>query len=229
MSTETGAMDSDQVLVDPSILLSDKADKLPPEGPYEEFDFVISESFANVVNSNSEYVGDAVFGFFSSYLDFHEMTPYGELASTVEKYDTFSYSDVEMQYTEQIDYEAVQQYFQRSYSPNTEGEIANVLYDQFVFLFEQSWIASRVRMPQDEVTDVPGLRKFIFERDELDAIANQLPDEYRRKIQTLKGGRRWNWIGLGIHLGSAAFAGPIGEAIFHTGLVQNCLGLLFDP
>ncbi|GGM52800.1 hypothetical protein [Haloarcula argentinensis] len=222
-------MDSDRVIVDPSLLISAEADKRPPEMEYDQFSFSISDSFAQVVRNNDAYVDDSTFEFFTGYLDFPDLVSYGELETVVDEFDTFSGEQAEKAYTEDIDYEEVQATFRKRYPMDSDGKVADVLYDEFVFLFERSWIASRVKKSQNEVTNIPGLRKFIFERDELDAIANKLPQEHQDKIQTLKGGRKWKWIALGIHVGGAAFSGPLGSAIFTTGLAQNSLGLIFDP
>jgi hypothetical protein len=222
-------MDSDRVLVDPSILLAAQADTRPPEMHYDEFSFSISESFAKVVRNNDGYVDDPSFEFFTGYLDFNELRSYDELETLVREFETFSGRQAEKAYRDYIDYEAVQEIFQKRYNSNSDGEIANILYDEFVFLFERSWIASRVKKSQNEVTDVPGLRKFVFDRNELNEVANKLPEEHQEKIRTLKGGRKWKWFGFGVHVSAEALSSTLGTAIFTAGLVQNSLGLIFDP
>jgi len=222
-------MDSDQVIVDPSLLIASQADKRPPVSHYPDFDYYISESFAQTVRENDAYIGDSTFEFFTNYLNFNQMEEYGKLETIVDEFETFSGVQEEKTYVEHIDYDGVHTHFQNQYPESSNGNVADILYDEFVFLFERSWIASRVQKSQNKVTDVPGLRKFIFDRDELDMVANQLPEEHQNKIRTLKGGRKWKWIATGIHIGGGTFDGELGSAIFAAGLVQNSLGLIFDP
>lgn len=222
-------MESNHVIVDPSLLLAAEADNRPTQNYYDGFEFYISEAFADTVRANDEYVDDPTFEFFTGYLKFNELESYEKLESVVDGFETFSGQREEQRTNEHIDYERVHRHFQDRYSSASDGQIADVLYDEFVFLFERSWIASRVKKSQNKVTDVPGLRKFFFERNELDAIADQLPQKHQDKIRTLKSGRKWTWLALGIQVTGAGFAAPLSSAIFTAGLAQKSLALVFDP
>lgn len=222
-------LDSDRVLIDPSILVSSEAENRPQPGGYDEFEYFVSDAFAEVVRSNSDYVQDPTFDFFMGYLDFQQTEQYTDLRTAVGELETFSGVEAEKEYTENIDYEGVHDYFLEKYSREKNSRIGDILYDQFVFLFEQSWIPSRVKKSQNEVTDVPGLRKFVLDRDELDRVADQFPPEYQDKIQTLKNTRKWKWVGLGFMLGGATLQGPVGTALLSSGLAQRSVSLVFDP
>lgn len=56
-------MDSDNVLVDPSLLVDGAADTRPRDPEYE-FDYVVSDAFAHFVESSSEYADDPMFSFY---------------------------------------------------------------------------------------------------------------------------------------------------------------------
>lgn len=108
------------------------------------------------------------------------MVDFEELEETVTEFERFSARAYER--TEGVDYKDAYEVFLERHPPAVRGELHKVLYDEFVFLFERSWIASRVKESQGEVTDVPGLRRLVFDRDELDAIEQRVPEEYSRKI-----------------------------------------------
>ncbi|MFC7205298.1 hypothetical protein ACFQJC_17445 [Haloferax namakaokahaiae] len=223
MAQNNWGMDTDNLMLDPSLLVSRTADKRATN----EFKHYISRSFAELVNSCDSYTEDPTFNFFIGNLSTESVLPYGELERLVKEYELFSPELDE--YTSNIKYDEVRELFKERYPPSQMGKLSDVLFDEFVFLFERSWIASRVRKSEDEVTNVPGLRRFIFQRDELDAVANKVPEKYQKKLRTLKRGRKWKWIALGAQVTGAMVSGPVGSAIFSIGLAQNSIALLFDP
>lgn len=220
-------MESNDVAVDPSLLVDATADRRPRYDRYGEFSYFVSESFQNLVEESSSYRDDPTFSFYIGSLGTDRLTGFQELQETVTSFEPFSAEEINKEAN--IDYQGARDWFEREHPPAVDGKLADVLFDQFVFLFERSWVASRVKRSQNEVTDVPGLRRFVFDRDELEAVERQLPQEYQNKIRELKSGRRWKWVSLGLTVTGGFVGGPVGGAIFGAGLAQESLALIFDP
>lgn len=228
--------ESNQVMLDPSILVAERTDKRISQrgwGTSPQFEVYIPESFYNLVRDSDSYRDDPTFSYFLGNLSSENISRFSELESLVvesETYTPFSPEDVD-EFRLNIDYDAIQATFNKEYPKSREGELANVLFEEFVFLFEQSWIPSRLKKPLNDIIDIDeGVRNIDFDRDAVDELTTAAKEETLQKLRRLKQQSRWRWIALGGEAGALLnYDNDLVRAMLGIGLAHEALCLRFDP
>lgn len=228
--------DSNQVMLDPSILVAANTDKRISGwrfGESSDFQLYISQSFRDLVRESDSYAADPTFSYFLGRLSSENITSYSELENMVletDRFTTFSPTQIE-EYKLDIDYQSIQATFTKEFPESREGQLPHVLYDEFVFLFEQSWIPSRLKKPLNDIIDIDtGIRNIDFDREAVDELISGAQEETLRQLRSLKQQNRWRWIALG---GKAAavlnYDNDLVKAMLAIGLAHEAVCLRFDP
>lgn len=230
--------DSNEVLVDPSILVADEPDiQLVGQqtlGRYTEDDsgvtVYVPAAFADVVTECDAYREDSTFELFlgdisSGITDFDELR---RLLAT-DGVKQFSGRVVEKR-RDDVPYDLVHDRLTSAHPPQTKGELADVLFDEFVFLFEQSWVASRLKKPLDKLLQVDaGVRHLRLDDDAVDDLAGSSTDYVTDRLRKLDQQPGWDWAALGGRASTLLAADDqFVDALTDVGDVRDALVLLFE-
>lgn len=227
---------SNQVMIDPSLLVTSNADKFISRwnfSPSTDFDLYISQSFQDLVRESDSYAEDPTFSYFIGNLSTENVTDYTKLERIVlesEEYTAFNPDDIE-DYQLEADYQTIQTKFMEEFPKSQKGALANVLYDEFVFLFERSWIPARFKKPLNDIVDIDsGIRNIDFDREAVDELTTNARDETLTRLRVLKQKNRWRWIALGGEAGAVLdYDNSLVRAMLAIGVAHEMVCLRFDP
>lgn len=226
-------LDSDTLMIDPSILVSANADKgiQSSFGRFgagtDEGSIYVSSAFKHVVEESEDYSEDATFNFFIGRLSPKNLVPYPELKSLLESYEIFDADQIESS-SYDIHYSAVREVYRDRYPSTTKGKLADVLYDEFVFLAERSQVPSRTQKSPD--TDIDGVRTFSLSEEEVDELLQQAPGNYVQQLRSRKRRTGWNYITtMGGFETLYSTDDPFGQALISLGLAPGLLAIKYGP
>jgi hypothetical protein len=225
--------DSKNLMIDPSILVSRRADKGLQTGfnqftsETDQTTVYVSSSFKTLVERSTSYNDDPSFSFFIGRLKPKNIVPYNELESLVDSYEEFHYDEVESS-SYGINYEEIGEVFRERYPPTTRGKLSDILHEEFVFLAERSQIPSRTQKTPD--TDIDGVRSFSLSEEELEELLDQAPGNYTEQLRFHKQKKGWNYINT---MGGVDtlfnINDPLGQALVNVGLAPGLLAIQYDP
>lgn len=225
--------DSETLMLDPSILVYQRADKGFQSGisqfgrDTEPPDIYVSSTFKEIVQTNDDYSDDKTFNFFIGRLKPDSLVPYGELQGLVQSYDAFAVDDIDSS-SYNIDYNSVREVYRQRYPSTTQGRLADVLHEEFVFLLERSQVPSRTSDSPD--TDIDGVRSFSLSEDEVEELLEQGPGNYVQQLRTRKQKTGWNYITtMGGMETLYSTDDPLGQALISVGLAPGLLAIKYDP
>lgn len=226
-------LDPDRVMIDPSLLVSARAEKGLSmgldqfKGGTNDFEAFVPQRFAKLVAESSTYSEDPTFSHFMGRLSSGSITEFAELGGLVTELRTFTPADVD-EYRFSIDYESIEAEFLERYPPKTEGALGEVLYEEFVFLLEQSQVASRTARTPEK--DIDGVHTLALNAEEVEEMLEQSDGNYFRQLENRKKKTGWNYI----HTADAvdeffSFNNQIAQAMFDVGRAPGILAIEFDP
>lgn len=227
--------DSNEVLLDPSILVADDPEtELVGQRTLDQFieggdgvSVYVPAAFADVVENCDAYREDSTFELFRGDIS-AGITDFEELRGLLDgdAIRTFSAADRRTEPPYQLVYDRLTD----DHPPQMKGELADVLFDEFVFLFERSWVASRLKKPLDQLLQVdPGVRHLRVERRAVDDLVDSSDDYVTRRLRRLYQQPGWDWAALGGRASTLlAEDDEFVDALTGVGQVPDSLALLFE-
>lgn len=225
--------DSETLMIDPSILVSRRADNGLQAGLSQfgasstEEEIYIPRTFKQIVEESDGYSDDPSFSFFIGRLQPSSLVRYDELESMLQSYETFDIDQIESS-SYDFDYESIREVFRDRYPPTTKGNLADVLYEEFVFLAERSQISSRTSNSPD--VDIDGVRSFSLTKKEVEELLDDAPGNYVQQLRSRKQRTGWNYITTMGGMDSLYTTDdPLGQALISIGLAPGLLAIEYDP
>jgi hypothetical protein len=246
---------SSNVVIDPSLLVANRTleSTVKKAGRrYEDLDFYLPQSFIELIEQNQSFENTPGFQY---YIGNVQNTP--EYRRFVQLVDTFSesiegYTVPENQVEEYAEvYEAIaeelpyrrERFFSSISEPPYDGFppyrdnqdlLTDAVFEEFVFLVEQSWMVSRTKKIYNTFIDA-GASTMQFSKRTVEEARERLEDTDDKVIERmdkLKDDHDWQWVAIGGSVFSPIlgfYFPPAGVAAgTGTGLVQAYIKL-FDP
>lgn len=230
--------DSNEVLLDPSILVADAPEtELVGQRTLDQFTeggdgvaLYVPAAFADVVADCDAYREDSTFELFLGDIS-SGITDFADLQALLDgdAIRRFSARDHEFR-RDDVPYQLVYDRLTDAHPPQTRGELADVLFDEFVFLFERSWVASRLKKPLDRLVQVDeGVRHLRVENAAVDHLVDSSDDYVTDRLRRLDGQPGWDWAALGGRASTLlAEDDEFVDALTEVGHVRDSLALLFE-
>lgn len=230
--------DSNEVLLDPSILVADDTERLIDQHRLDEYqggntggmDVYVSAAFAEVVENCDAYREDSTFEMFRGKISSRQgILDYDVLQQNITASHVRRFSGHEQQSRrEDIDYDYVYRQLIDNHPPQTQGELADVLFDEFVFLFERSWVTSRIKQPLVELIDADvGVRNVDFDDDAVGTLIDSSSDPVTNNLRSFDRRAGWEWAAVGGRSSEFFTDGAFTDALTRMGRARDSLALLF--
>jgi hypothetical protein len=227
--------DSNEVLLDPSILVADDPEtELVGQRTLDQFtegddgvSLHVPAAFVDVVADCDAYNEDSTFELFLGDIS-SGITDFDDLQTLLDRDAIRQFSAADRR--GEPPYRLVYDHLTDEHPPQTKGSLADVLFDEFVFLFERSWVASRLKKPLDKLLQVDeGIRTLRVENRAVSHLVDSSDDYVTDRLRRLDEQPGWDWGALG---GPASdLLAPDDEfvdALTNVGQVPDSLALLFE-
>lgn len=213
-------MVSENVVIDPSLLVSEQTMESTikkPSREHEDLQFFLPQSFLDLVDSNQEFADEPGFQYFIGGIqntpEYERLTHLLDVFSesitgyTVSEELAESYSDVYRALDEELPYYQDRHRFELSGFPRDDqvyyrenrDRLSDIVFEEFVFLVEESWIVSRTKNIFNTFTDAGAVTVQFGKRsvEQARAQLEHTQDAVIERMDKLKDDHDWQWVALG--------------------------------